>query len=747
MSSGDNGIELALPLSASQRTYLFQGLRGGSDIGKICIRVTLEGVLESARLQQAWAKLVHRHQCLRSSIRYGESSPPMQLVHNSVEWSWSSDQVSLAQPPVGGLRLRRIAPTLHRLEIHCHHILLDGWSVPILLRELLQAYQGDEFVPGPTYSDFRDWLVNQQDSGREYWREASKMWAASPQAQLGRATGTLKTCRRPVPEVTRLRAFASRSGVTLSTLLHGAWALTLAVWRGSDVVNFGRAVSGRQVSFSKVEELVGPLSGVLPFSASLDERLAVKPWLKGLQRSLVRMSAYEHTSLVEVHEWCGISPGTRLFDSVLLVQDFVKEMPSIEGLQVQEYSSDVSTAFPLNLIAQPEGADWGLTLLYEPLAVDEALAQKMLELTHRLLTEMVTAKRLGELMGAHLQKPRSQSSPKSLPSRSPRTPMELALQEIWIETLGRAVGVEDDFFELGGDSLQALALVDRARERVGLQLSLRLLLTHPTIAELAGVLDRGTSSAWESLVPLEPAGNQRPLFCIHAEGGHVMHLMPLARALPAALPVYGLQARGLDSDLEPLTSFSEMGELYAREIRTVQPSGPYRLLSHCAGISIAIAVAQKLLEQGESVELLALVDASRPPIPQPPPGTAQRVFRWLEMLWRFAKRVLRGEISQVLSEVHQLLRLRLLSSGHSESLSTRERIGDLITLESRRWSTQHYGGRITLLQSQNIGRSGRWTDAWYRFAPNGVTFRRLDTDHETILDQPHTLAAALGEFL
>jgi amino acid adenylation domain-containing protein len=195
------------------------------------------------------------------------------------------------------------------------------------------------------------------------------------------------------------------------------------------------------------------------------------------------------------------------------------------------------------------------------------------------------------------------------PGRAARTAREEALCCLFAEILGlETVGADDNFFALGGHSLLATRLVRRIRAALGADLPVRLFLQAPTVAGVIESLtaDPAVRARVDPVLPIRTSGGQPPLFCVHPVSGVAWCYSGLQRHLPADLPIYGLQ---LDTEVPAADTLAEVTASYADRIRSVQPAGPYRLLGWSLGGSIAHAVAARLQQEGEQVELLALLDS------------------------------------------------------------------------------------------------------------------------------------------
>jgi len=223
------------------------------------------------------------------------------------------------------------------------------------------------------------------------------------------------------------------------------------------------------------------------------------------------------------------------------------------------------------------------------------------------------------------------------PYTAPRGPRERAVADHWEAALGiDLVGIHDNFFDLGGDSMRAVLLTGRLRSASVLDIAAATLVASPTIAGLLERADRGGTGpdAFAPLLPLRPDGDQRPLFCVHPGGGISWRYAGLLPHLDPRQPVYGIQAHGLDGSTAPAADAKEMVGSYLAHLRAVQPEGPYRLLGWSYGGAVAHAMATALQSQGERVELLAMMDA--PLIQQQPPEPQETERQVASLLLRVA---------------------------------------------------------------------------------------------------------------
>jgi amino acid adenylation domain-containing protein/FkbH-like protein len=347
---------------------------------------------------------------------------------------------------------------------------------------------------------------------------------------------------------------------------------------------------------------------------------------------------------------------------------------------------------------------------------------------------------------------------------SPRDAVELELTRIWQNVLGvDRVGIEDNFFELGGHSLLAVRIASEVEKAFGRKIRLAAIFAAPTVERLAVVvraeLRQGSVAAGTSLVELQPRGDRAPLFLVHGAGGGMFWgYVNLAKRLGSDQPVYGFNSRGLDGQTEHGT-IEEMAAQYVRDLRVVQPRGPYCLGGYCFGGNVAYEMARQLETVGEKVALLALLNCAPPNSsymrPRWTPRWWLRLFsnlsywvgycrQWtqsqrrdfLSWKWSALKRWLTGVFQErqsihPVSESEDLMDLSSLSDEEKEIWQAHIRA-------LMRFQPQPYSGRVHLFRSPGhpLWCSFEPDYGWGQLAGGGVAVNVVRGTHEKILEEP-----------
>lgn len=810
------------PLTSMQQLMLIHALRDpGSPLLEEQLGCTLEGPLDVPAVERAWQQAVDRHPALRTAVVWQGLERPLQIVREQVTLTLNQHDRSmlsaaeqnarlaqwpegesrrpfvLSQAPLMRLDLIRLADDRHRFFCRAHHLLFDGWSLAVLLREVLASYQAEHSAPGipanPPAAGFRDYVewLDKQDvrAAESFWREAlagfrSPTPIGSPVATSvgdGADSYHRRTIRVPAGAVSDLLAWARGRQLTPGTLMHAAWAMLLARHSGQRDVVFGTTVSGRPADLLGVESIIGPFINNVPLRVALDPGKNLGAWLKEVQDKLAAVGSYQHVPLTEIERFSGLSVGTRLFDSLVVFENHPLTNISLDGLadfRVSDLSVTATTTSPLALIAVP-AREWSLELRCDRRRfAAEAVAPLVDELSEILRSlPSCSDKPLGDLLisGArgHQTLWRSAGdmesdglSPSLRVSASPRLPLsasshdsiEQTLTALWSGLLGREdVHPHDNFFELGGNSLLAVRLMSEVERLFGRKLPLVWLFQEPTIQRLADVL-RSADQPAACLVPIRPisAGLRRPLFCVHPAGGTVFCYRELARHLPDDLPVYGLQARGIDGREPPRARLEEMAADYTAEMRSVQPTGPYWLLGWSLGGLIAYETARQLVEAGETIGLLAVIDAGMV-------GPEQKFSEddFLPMLMQLFPNEYRPALEDLngLSAAEQLDFFRVRAEqaqlvGGGDSPIQDQHVFQVFQANMSAlldYQPRPYAGKLTLFRAAQLATPLHHQPAlgWLPWAKGGVEEHPLEGEHVNLFQPPFVslLAAQLAQLL
>jgi aspartate racemase len=312
---------------------------------------------------------------------------------------------------------------------------------------------------------------------------------------------------------------------------------------------------------------------------------------------------------------------------------------------------------------------------------------------------------------------------------APTDDLENQLARIWAVVLGKdKIGIRDNFFDLGGHSLLAARLMHRIEQTLGQRLPLAALLQAPTVEQFAAVLrQEGWSASWSSLVAIQGEGSRPPFFCVHGVGGNVVGFRDLARLMGPEQPFYALQPEGLDGTRPCLTSVSEMAERYIKEIRRVQPEGPYRIGGYSFGGLVAYEMAQQLRAQEQEVSLLALFDT----YPGKMESRSSQLRNLSKLSFKDAATFLVKKGSFVLMTLGKRLELQMLPKALRN-------VRQACAKAAAGYDVQPYAGQVTLfrVKEKSVGSLNDPYAIWWRVAAGGVDLREISGDHLSLLKQP-----------
>jgi surfactin family lipopeptide synthetase C len=394
-------------------------------------RYTLRGELDLPAFKQALQGVMDRHQILRTAFVLSAPGGPLQVVFRRLNLPWTMHDWSefspaesaerldgflrsdfqsgfdLQRAPLMRITLIRTETDLYEFIWSFHLLLMDGWSMQVMLRELLALYHGIvsaqpvDLPPPIPYRDFIRWLQRQSEEDAEaYWRKT--------------LTGFIRPTplnfdRTPPPDVPEqpdfkekivlldeinsenLRSFATQHRLTLNTIIQSAWALFLSRRSGNNDVLFASVVSGRSAVIPRIDSAVGVFVNALPARVRVPVEGQVVAWLKEVQKQQVEARRFEFCSLVRIQAWSEVPRSEPLFQSVVIFQNFptMVTMPESSTVKVVGVSLIERNNVPLALVVEP-GTRFHFRIVYMGSRFDDATIDRMLENFQRILIELTT---------------------------------------------------------------------------------------------------------------------------------------------------------------------------------------------------------------------------------------------------------------------------------------------------------------------------------------------------------------------
>ncbi|WP_433710949.1 amino acid adenylation domain-containing protein [Nocardia sp. CA-084685] len=420
------------PLSPLQYGLLFHALYDTDTADDYTVQsmLTLAGTVDSARLRDAAQALLERHENLRVAFTETDDGP-RQLVLADAEIRWhdidltditdaeerdrevdrliavdARTRFELDRPPLIRFTLIRTGADIYRLVMTNHHLLLDGWSTPLLVRELLTLYvmTGDTSTlpPAHSYREFLTWLDEQDnEASLAAWTQALA-GVDTPTRAVPTLAGIESTetgmISRDLTRATveRLETTARESGATVNTMVQSAWAMLLAMMTGRTDVVFGGTVSGRPPELPGVEEMVGLFINTLPVRVQLDPAEKVADLLTRIQAEQARLLDHQHVGLAAIHRAVGLA---ELFDTLTVFESYpidreaLSQALDIAGMRVLDIEGTDATPYPLGLMVIPVHGEDGhdtlrISLKFMADQLDITAARPLLDRFIRLLTQL-----------------------------------------------------------------------------------------------------------------------------------------------------------------------------------------------------------------------------------------------------------------------------------------------------------------------------------------------------------------------
>jgi len=811
-------IEAIYPLTSMQQILLLHAIQNpGRDLGLLQMQFELKGKVDVVLLETAWQELCNRHQTLRSAIYWEDLEYPLQVVQRKItpiwehlDWSHLSieqqekkiltyneelkkQEISLSQAPLVYVTLIQQADDHYHFICACHHILLDGLSGYLMVKELFRLYESqslDTYKKMTRAFQFQNYVTWAQQQDLElaeiFWKKELE-GVTSKTEWPKKLNDTVTTRNRQTLIISQtltqqIQTLCKKEKITLNSFLIGIWSLLLIAYSGENDVVFGVTLAGRSAPLDGIENAVGMFSNVLPFRTRINIQEQFTPWLQTIAAHQVEISNYEYVTLSQIQSWCRTD-----IRSLFVFENHAQaELFDNNDLTVTNFKSGLTTNYPLTIVFKP-GEQLELSLIYDhnylsgeeiaeirdnlQILVNQCVSQPQLQLGSLLSEIKVNKSYRSEYLSFKKIEKRVLDKPITL--------TEKHLANIWSEVLlldekqKSEVAIEidrqDDFFYLGGHSIMIALLLSRIQEVFQVSLSLHQLFKYTTLKKLSKFIDdhldpnyqfpslpskpqkshdflsfsqqknwnleqTETEKAYLSLVALQSNGSNPPLFCVPAAGNTAFGYASLARDLGEDQPVYGLQPLGLDEGTNPHDCIKEMSRHYLNEIQILQPKGPYYLVGVCFGCHVVFEMAQQLYAKGQTVAFLGLLDPWAPCS-----TTSDNIFsqRLKHEFYILKRKGLYAVIKSIMNSLYIRLRMRLGKIFHVK----RVRIWNVLDshlIALKNYVPEVFMGNVTLFRSSEYSnlekeRIGKWTSSWSDLIDGEFEEYVFPCKHEEIL--------------
>lgn len=667
---------LAAASVAQERLWFLENLRPGRVAYHAPSAHRLRGPLNEDAFERAFREIVRRQPSLRTYFervdgkidQHVQADVPVTLFPvESLEripavqreevllarlQKLTAELFDLSVAPLFRAKVFKVSEEEHVFFFMAHHIVWDGWSFDLFYQEMATiyaAYVAGEVSPladlAVTYCDYAAWHRKWMDGDEcerqsSYWRaQLTEIGQVIPlpidrlPAAQSIGTGATKWVSVDTKRTSSLHALASRTGVTQFIVTLTLFGVLLYDYSRSRKLVIGTPVRGRPAP--EFEVIMGYFNNLLVMPVEVDPEQSVVDLIGRVKASVLGGYAAADASLENIASVTKGSSGHGaglLYQALFSFQDG-RQRPSEWGhlrhSMIPLFQSGVTEDIGMWFVETPDGLEGGLT--YNTDVLNEATATWLVQRYGDLIDSVIETPSISvnalvgpptEASAARLNYPGVSVRPvdASLADRvlpeyvAPTNEVEAQLASIWQSVLGvQRVGINDEFFELGGDSLNSLKMISEVEKILGLAVNPVDLVQSPTVASLSRRLAVPVPSR-ASLVVLR-RGSNRNLFMVHDGDGATLLYAKLASLLPEDVTVIGIGPRKLPGVPLAATSIEEMAAQYVHRLRERQPVGPYMLGGLCAGGLIAYEIASQLSQAGETVDLVAIFDAGTPQSP------------------------------------------------------------------------------------------------------------------------------------
>ncbi len=825
VETATDGIYVMPASVAQQRFWILDQLEPGNTSLNMPLALSLSGSLDVEVLERTLNEIVARHEVLRTTFSR-ENGKTVQIIASNkraafdlVDLSEHADKDSeadrikideahhsfdLVKGPLFRAKLIRLEAKSHILLLTLHHIICDGWSNGVLVRDIGGIY--DAFSKGINspydelpiqYADFaawqQEWLTGDDFEGQlEYWKEqlgtelpALEVPTDRPRNNNRVSFGDIESLLLPAALDRAIKALSQREEVTPYMVFLAALNILLHRYCGEENILVGSPTANRQ--HGETEGLIGVFANTLLLKTKLSGEMTFAELLQRVKET--SLGAFSNQTLPFEKLVENLRPsvngkrGGQLLQVMYIFQTAFMQPVELENLSITPIRSvSPGSIFELSLGVVERAEGTRLQLEYNTDLFNAETVRFMLEdmrtilqaavlETDRSISEMLpwtTPLRSGKDANAQNASV-TDLSPAAKPAIivSGNQQIEEELTKIWQDVLHLDSADPDaDFFEVGGHSLLAAQLFDEISKKLGIELPLATLFTSSTISKLAKVIGQHKpKDVWTSLVPINANGSKPPLFLMHAAGGNVLFYKDLAARLGPNQPCYGMQAVGLSGHQSAYDRIEDMAAHYIKEIRNVQPEGPYYLGGSSVGGLIAYEAAIQLTESGHEVDLVFMFDTGAPGYPVKVSKKSKTVTKAVGLLDRLHHHVESisllesgkrwGYFAAKMTKARNQVRRTYLQTRRKLKRSVLEGLGrplpdalaitqNAIAVGVKAYDPKQYDGHVLLFRATRQMRGIQRDDTlgWSKFVTGNLEIHEVKGDHGSLVTEPRVRFSA-----
>lgn len=668
-----------LPLTVYQeRIWLLSQRAEKFPIHNLPMAFRLEGNLDVQVLEKTFNEIIKRHESLRTNFPL-VNRLPIQRILSELHLSITAEKVNqadiettinkeagkyfnLEKDALIRVKLLKLAENDHILIVTCHHIISDGWSLSVLLKEISTIYSSlltKSSLNLPelkiNYRDFTLWHRQQQKQPEiktsllNYWENQlqdapplSELPCDRPRVPLQTFKGNVQTFTIEPEVIKQIEIFRKETNTTLFMVLLAVFLILMHRCSEQDDIIIGSPIANRNHTI--FENLIGCFANVLPLRSRINENPSFKEFLQQIKKITLEVYTYldfpvekllsklQHDRNLSYSPWFqvafillnvpnhelklpeiniteqSIQKGAAIFDLTVLIEHKAEKLQGSIEYNTDLYDHDTITRLIENFqgllkasLINPEKSVKNLPLLIK------GEEKQILQQQNQTQTDYPTNLCLAQSSENNLKSITIETEQTFI---LPRDEWEIYLTKLWQKYLQKkSISIKDNFFTIGGDSLLAIRLFAELADNLGENIPLVLIFQAPTIEQLANILRvKGYSIPESCVIALKSQGSKPPLFFINS----ISYAQKLGVLMNEEQPFYCLNLFGLTTFFEKKISFltlENIAKKYIDDLQTIQPQGPYFLMTYCADSFLTFEIAQQLNNQGQKVEFIGFIDA------------------------------------------------------------------------------------------------------------------------------------------